>query len=285
MKYIIYLAFLMCLTFAKAQIEHPRISPLAVVEQQIGLTNIKVVYSRPGVRGRTIMGDLVPYGRIWRVGANESTKFTTDAPLTIKGNLLLPGTYALYAFPKKDSWEIAFHRNTTHWGDGRDAYNPQEDVFRIHVVPQLLPALQENFMISFDGINHNSMDMNMAWELTKITIPLEVDTNSLMLEEIKRQIQTNPSAQTYYEAGRYLQEQDQDLPQALNYLNKALEIGGDTYYFHRLKSLVEAALGNYDQAIKSAGISLELANELGKDEFVRMNQKNIELWQNLLAKE
>ena len=275
----------MCLTFVEAQLEHPRISPLAVVEQKIGLANIKVVYSRPGVRGRTIIGDLVPYGRIWRVGANESTKITSDTPITIKGNLLLPGTYALYAFPEKDSWEIAFHRNTTLWGDGRDDYDPKEDVFRIQLVPELLPSLRENFMISFDRINHNEMDMNLEWEYTKITIPLEVDTNSLMMEEIERQIQTNPTAQTYYESGRYLQEQDQDLQEALKYLNKAIEIGGDTYYFHRVKSLVEADLGNYAQAIKSARTSLELAYALGKDEFVRMNQKNINLWENMLNKD
>lgn len=267
----------------KAQIAHPRISPLAVVEQQIGLSNIKVVYSRPAVRGRTIMGDLVPYGRIWRVGANESTKFSVDTPVKIKGELLLPGTYALYAFPKKEVWEIAFHGNTGHWGDGRDAYDPKEDIFRIQVVPETLSTIQENFLISFDRIDHNGMDMIWKWEYTKISIPVEVDTHTLMLEEIKRQIQSNPSPQTYYESARYLQEQDQDLETALDYLNKAIQLGGDTYYYHRVKSLVEAATGNYDEAVRSANVSRKLATALGKDEFVRMNEKNIAVWQQYLS--
>ena len=105
-----------------------------------------------------------------------------------------------------------------------------------------------------------------------------------MEAEIAKQLAENPSAQTYYEAARYLQEQDLDYERALAYLNRALETGGDTYYYHRVKSLVEAGLGDYDSAIRSAGKSLEIAMELEKDEFVRMNQKNIEKWQLMLKK-
>ena len=212
MRYPILLcSILLTLTSLEAQIEHPRISPLAVVEQHIGLSKITVVYSRPGVRGRKIVGELVPYGRIWRVGANESTKFTNESSLIIMGNLLPPGTYALYAFPKEDIWEIVFHSNTSHWGDGRKNYNPKEDIFRIEVIPERLAELQENFLISFDRIDHNGMEMIWQWEHTRITIPIEVDTHAMMLQEIDKQLKDNPTAQTYYEAGRYLQEQNKDL--------------------------------------------------------------------------
>lgn len=282
MKYCLLLSIFFLISGLEAQIDHPRLSPKATTEQEIGLTSIKVIYSRPAVRGRTIMGDLVPYGRIWRVGANESTKFINSAPLTVAGHELLPGTYAIYAFPEEKEWEVVFHANTEHWGDGRDNYDPAEDVFRIKVVPETLKELKENFEIRFDRIDHNSMDMMWEWENTRITIPIQVDTHSLMLEEIEQQIKVNPTAQTYYEAGRYLQEQGKAPIKALAYLNKALEIGGDTYYFHRVKSLVEAELGQYKQAIKSANTSMELAESLGKDEFVRMNRKNIALWEKRL---
>lgn len=275
--------FTTCLAFVlftglSAQITHPRISPLATVEQQLGLSTIKVVYSRPGVRGRKIIGDLVPYGRIWRVGANESTKFSVDTEVKILGNALAPGTYALYAFPGETKWEIVFHGNITHWGDGRKAYNPEEDIFRVEIIPEKLSEVQENFLITFDRMDHNSLDMIWQWEYTRITIPIEVDTDAAMMREISRQLEVNRTPQTYYEAGRYLQEQGKDPEIALGYLNKAIELGGDTYYYHRVRSLVQASLNDFEAAIESAQISLKLATELDKEEFVRMNQKNIDSW-------
>ncbi|MEM7381846.1 MAG: DUF2911 domain-containing protein [Bacteroidota bacterium] len=273
--------FLIC-PFLWGQIEHPKASPYSRIEQQLGLSKITVEYSRPAVRGRDIFGGLVPYGRIWRVGANESTKISTDSELNIGGNKLPAGTYALYAFPEEESWQVVFHTNTSHWGDGRKAYKPEEDAFRIRLKPEKLSEKQENFLITFDDIDHNSMKMLWLWDYTKISIPISVDTHAAMQAEISRKIADNPTAQTYYEAARYLQEQAKDFPRALEYLNKALEIGGDTYYFHRVKSLVQAALGDFSSAVISAQKSLELASAQGKDEFVRMNQKNIDDWKMVL---
>ncbi|MDT0608291.1 DUF2911 domain-containing protein [Croceitalea rosinachiae] len=271
-------------TVVNSQITYPKSSPFAQIEQEIGLSKISIEYSRPAVRGRKVIGGLVPYGRIWRVGANESTKITINTDVEVKGNSLPKGTYALYAFPKREEWEIAFHTNITHWGDGRKNYNPAEDAFRIKVKPHVIPYHQENFLIAFDSITHNSFSLNLIWESTQITIPFNVDTHSQMELEIAKQIKENPTAQTYYESGRYLQEQGKDFERALVYLNKALELGGDTYYFHRVKSLVEAKLWDYKAAISSAKKSLKIVRELEKDEFVRMNEKNIEKWQVLLEK-
>lgn len=278
MKSLLFIGILLSGYFLQGQINHPRISPKAVSEQQIGLTNVRVDYSRPAVRGRKIVGELVPYGRIWRVGANESTKFTTDTDISVLGNRLAAGTYALYAFPNEDQWEFAFHANTSHWGDGRDAYNPDEDVFRVSVIPEKITELQENLLISFDRLTHNSAEMILQWEYTRLIIPIVVDTEVIMAEEIADQLEKNPTAQTYYEAGRYMLEQSGDMDVALEYVNKAIEIGGDTYYFYRVKSEIEAESGQFKQAIESARKSLELADALGKDEFVRMNQRNIDRW-------
>ena len=267
-----------------AQITHPKASPFATMEQEVGLSKITVKYSRPAARGREIFGNLVPYGRIWRVGANESTKITVSAEMEVEGNTLPAGTYALYAFPEADTWQIAFHTNTAHWGDGRKNYNPEEDLFRITVVPEELPYHQENFLIAFDSITHNSAQMQLIWASTQVSIPFKVDTHAQIETEIAKQLAENPTAQTYYEAARYLQEQGKNFERALSYLKKALELGGDTYYFHRVKSLVEAELGDYASAIESAQKSLEIADQLEKDEFVRMNQANIDQWKKLLEK-
>ncbi|WP_243397030.1 DUF2911 domain-containing protein [Flagellimonas pacifica] len=265
-----------------AQINHPKASPFSEVEQEVGLSKITVKYSRPATKGRKIFGGLVPFGRIWRVGANESTKIKVDSDMKVIGNTLPKGTYALYAFPEKEFWQVVFHTNTEHWGDGRKNYNPKEDLFRISVMPQELPYHQENFLITFDSITHNTANMKLIWANTMATVPFEVDTHDQMKKEIVKQLAENPTAQTYYEAARYLQEQGVDYTIALDYLNKALELGGDTYYSHRVKSLVEEKLGDYGSAVKSAEKSLKIADSLGKDEFVRMNQKNIDAWKQLV---
>ncbi|MBT8301281.1 MAG: DUF2911 domain-containing protein [Maribacter sp.] len=265
-----------------AQLKHPKASPLTTIDQEVGLTSIKIEYSRPAVRGRTIFGDLVPYGRIWRMGANASTKITFESDVTILGNLLAKGTYALYAFPEADEWEIVFHNNLSHWGDGRANYDRNEDALRVEVIPENSKSFQENFLIVFDKINHNSLNLLLRWENTEINIPIKIDTDSLMEAEIELGLADNPTAQTYYEAARYYQEQNIKSETALQYLKKAIEIGGDTYYFHRVKSLVEARLGDYQAAIYSAKESKDLAAKEGKDEFVRMNDKNIVLWKEKL---
>ncbi|MEM7486786.1 MAG: DUF2911 domain-containing protein [Bacteroidota bacterium] len=281
-KILITTSFLIFIVSSYAQINHPKASPSAQVEQEVGLSKISVAYSRPATRGRKIFGGLVPYGRIWRVGANASTKITVDTDMNILGNDLPKGTYALYAFPEETNWQIAFHTNTEHWGDGRKNYNPEEDLFRITVEPQKTQEHQENFVIAFDSITHNTVKMELIWANTKATIPFMVDTHAQMEAEIKRRLSENPTAQTYYEAARYLQEQNIEYPRALQYLKQALKLGGDTYYFHRVKSLVEAELGDYKNAILSAQKSLALAQKQDKDEFVRMNQNNIATWKTLL---
>ncbi|WP_430968740.1 DUF2911 domain-containing protein [Spongiimicrobium sp. 2-473A-2-J] len=285
MKIAWTIAFVSTLSISWAQLTHPKASPYSKVLQEVGLSTLTVEYSRPAMRGRTIFGDLVPYGRIWRVGANASTKFTVDTKVTVMDNVLPKGTYALYAFPNVDSWEVVFHTNTGHWGDGRTAYDPKEDAFRFEVVPESIPYPQENFLISFEDITHNTVNMLWTWENTRIRIPIQVDTHSIMLKEISDKLEKHPTAQTYYEAARYLQEQEMEYSRALGYVNKALELGGDTYYFYRVRSLIQAALNDYKGAIASAEKSMALANSEGKDEFVRMNQKNITLWKNHLKKD
>ncbi|WP_222983654.1 DUF2911 domain-containing protein [Flagellimonas meishanensis] len=284
LKYCIHFVFCGTFLVSQAQITHPKASPYSEVKQEVGLSKITVHYSRPATQGRDIFGHLVPYGRIWRVGANESTKITVSSEMEVDSNTLPAGTYALYAFPEADTWQIVFHTNTTHWGDGRKNYDPKEDLFRITVVPEKIAHHQENFLIAFDSITHNSANMQLVWANTQVIIPFIVDTHAQMEAEIAKQLTENPTAQTYYEAARYLQEQGKDFERALVYLNKALELGGDTYYFHRVKSLVEAELGDYVAAIASAQKSKKIATEQEKDEFVRMNEANIEKWKRITDK-
>ncbi|WP_394975783.1 DUF2911 domain-containing protein [uncultured Croceitalea sp.] len=282
MRFLSVLVLLCSSNIIVSQITHPKASPFAQVTQEVGLSKILIKYSRPAAKARKVFGGLVPYGRIWRVGANKSTKITLDTEMKVLGNVLPKGIYALYAFPEEEMWEIAFHTNTEHWGDGRQNYNPEEDLFRVKVKPLKIPYHQENFLMTFDSISHNSANLNLIWADTKVVLPFKVDTEAQMEKEIASQLKENPTPQTYYEAARYLQEQGKDYKRALNYVNKALELGGDTYYFHRVKSIVEAQLEDYSAAIASAKKSLKIASDLEKDEFVRMNNENIKKWKTLL---
>lgn len=268
-----------------AQLDHPKASPFSRIEQHVGLSKISIEYSRPAAKGRVIFGTdsnglpgLVPYGRIWRVGANESTKITFDTDVRISGHVIPKGVYALYAFPSEKQWEIVFHKNTAHWGDGRAAYNPAEDILRLTAIPTKVLDFQENFMISFDGLTYDRVDMVLHWAHTQIKVPIRVDTKQVMERQIQQKLDNNPTAQTYYEIARYYQEQGIQPLVALEYVNKALELGGETYYFYRIKALVLAALGRYKAAIVSATKSMEISESLGKDEFVRLNQRNINDW-------
>ncbi|MDF4222413.1 DUF2911 domain-containing protein [Maribacter sp. M208] len=270
---------------------HPKASPFAQIEQHVGLSKITVEYSRPSAKGRTLFGNqpngepgLVPNGRIWRVGANESTKITFSTDVLIDGNKLAKGTYALYAFPEEEEWQIVFHNNTTHWGDGRSNYNTEEDALRIKVVPSHKKDFQETFLISFDNINHNGASMHLNWGTTQITIPLLFDTNSIMQEQIDEMLSTEPTAQTYYEIARYYQEQGMKPKEALGFVDKAIKMDGDTYFFHRVRSLLLADLKKYKEAIKASEISMKLAEKQGKDEFVRLNKNDIYSWKALQTK-
>ncbi|MEH6747792.1 MAG: DUF2911 domain-containing protein [Maribacter arcticus] len=286
--------FIICFfasSFCWAQINHPKASPFATIEQEFGLSKITVEYSRPSAKGRVLFGEqvngksaLVPYGRIWRVGANESTKITFLSDVVIDGQDLQKGSYALYAFPEEEEWQVVFHKNTTHWGDGRLDYNSQDDALRIKIIPLKTLEFQENFLISFDEITHNEIAMIWKWGNTKVSIPIQIDTESIMQAQIEEKLLNSPTAQTYYEIARYYQEQGILQVKSLGYIDLALNLGGDTYYFHRVRSLLLADLEKYSEAIKAAEISSKLASKENKDEFVRLNTNNIKEWKMIILK-
>lgn len=278
MRLLLWALCLFAFSKSLSQINPPLVSPRSLLKQQVGLSEIEIDYSRPGRRSRQVMGNLIPYGRIWRVGANESTKITFSDDVHIQGNLVPKGTYALYAFPFEKEWTVVIHKNISHWGDGRNQYNESEDLLRFKVKPEHVPYLQENFLIAFDELSHNSARMIWVWEHTKISFVIEVDTDKKMMEQIEEAIRNNPTADTYYQSARYLQEENKMQDKALQWLAKAHELAGDKYYIHRVWSLVLAQVEDYTSAIEHAALSKQLAALEDKDEFVRMNEASIKAW-------
>lgn len=268
-----------------SQINHPLISPACTLQQTVGLTEITIAYHKPGARGRKIFGSLVPFQRIWRVGANESTKISFSDSVFIKGQLLPKGTYALYAIPDSQQWEVIFHHNLSHWGDGRKQYRPEEDALRITTTPDTQFYHSEDLQLYFENISFEKANLVIHWEHTKVSIPIAFQTQTKMLKEITYQVKNNPTADTYYQSGRYLKEAGLLPAIAKEYLIQANALHPNKYYIHRVWAEVEGQLKNYKKAIELAKISAQLAEKEGKDEFVRMNERSIQKWEELLTKQ
>jgi tetratricopeptide (TPR) repeat protein len=281
-KYLVLFSILYVPFRTQAQINIPRICPSSTIQQTIGLTDFEVDYSRPAKRGRVLVNGLIPYGRIWRVGANESTKFKVSHDILVNGDTLKAGVYALYAFPDKEKWDIVFHSDTSHWGDGRDAYDPSKDALRVTSNMYYENDNVENFRIDFQNLDHNSGTMVWAWGTFRISVECTVFTDDYVMKDIEKQVLENPNALTFYQAARYFQEQEKESELALEYLDEAESIEGATYYIYRVRALVLAKLEEYEKAIQSAQTSKELAQKEGKDEFVRLNEGYILEWKKQL---
>lgn len=166
---IICFLFTFSLTDLQAQNKKVRVSPKASVMQTVGFTDIIVSYSRPGVKGREIWGKLVPYGKVWRAGADEATKITFSTDVTIEGKKLAAGTYSLFAIPGEKEWTIIFNKVADQWGAFE--YNEAEDALRIKVKP-LTNKFYEWLSYSFLKKSENSAVLELEWD--KLRVPFEI---------------------------------------------------------------------------------------------------------------
>lgn len=276
MKKILFLAISVLFTLSmEAQIKAPQPSPVGKITQTVGLTEINIEYSRPSMKGRKIFGGLVPYNELWRTGANASTKVTFSENVKIAGQELKKGTYAIFSIPGEKEWTIIIHKNLDHWGT--DDYKQEEDVFRVMVKPVSLSAPVESFTMSVDNLKNASCEITMAWEKTSVSIPVSLSTDDAMVSSIKKAMD-GPSAGDYYAAARYYHEENKDAKQALEWVNKSLEKGGEKFWILRLKALLQAKTGDFAGAIATAERSSELAKKEENADYPRMNDDSIKEW-------
>jgi tetratricopeptide (TPR) repeat protein len=276
---ILLAACLLTISFgANAQVKTPQPSPTAKISQEVGLGKIDVEYSRPSAKGRKIYGDLVPFGELWRTGANSSTKITLSDDAKVAGTALPKGTYALYTIPAADKWTIVFYKNTSFWGTPEPSEYKEEDVAaKVMVTPTPLRDAVETFTINFNNLKNSAADMELTWENTKVVIPVSFDVDAKVMADIKAQMD-GPSATTYYQSARYYYEEKKDMAQALTWVDKSLEKGGDKFWILRVKANILAELGRYKDAIAAAEKSTELAKKEGNADYPRMNEKSIMEW-------
>lgn len=272
------LTFLTAATAGLAQIKTPAPSPTGTISQAVGLINMEVEYSRPSMKGRKIFGGLVPYGELWRTGANASTKVTFSDDAQANNVSLSKGTYALYTIPGEKEWTIIFYKNTTFWGaPGPKDFKEEDVAARFKVPVQALSDAVETFTMNIGNLSNDGASLELMWEKTKVSIPIKVDTDAKVTADIKATM-AGPKAGDYYAAARYYFEGKKDMKQALEWVDKSLEMGGDKFWILRLKANIQAELGMYKDAITTANKSTELAKADGNTDYPRMNEESIAEW-------
>jgi len=263
-------------TVAMGQIRTPQPSPSATVTQTIGLTEVTVEYSRPGVKGRTIFGDLVPFDKVWRTGANAVTKISFSEDVTVEGKELAAGSYAILTKPGASKWDIHFY---DYAGGSWNGYVEKDPTAVVTVASVQLPAglKMENFLIHFDMLTNNGGMLEIIWDGTIVPISIGVKTHDSVMANIDKTL-AGPTANDYYTAGAYLLDADQDLDKALMYVQKATHGENPRFWQVRREALILGKLGRTAEAIKAAQKSLDLAKAAGNDDYVKLNEKSIKAW-------
>jgi len=264
-------------SLALGQIQTPQPSPYSEIEQTVGLTQVSLKYSRPAVRERVIMGDLVPYGEMWRAGANANTVLDFSDPVSIEGKALAAGKYALFIRPGVSIWEVFFYTETDNNGLPSE-WNPNAVAAVIEAEVTTVDQKIESFTIAFNNLHQEGAIISIGWEYTQINLALEVPTASKTMASIEKTMQGTPKAQDYYSAAVYYRETNRDLKQAKIWISKAIELDEGKYWMYRQQALILKALNETEAAVEASKISLELAQKAGNQDYVRLNTKAIEAW-------
>ncbi|MCB0609287.1 MAG: DUF2911 domain-containing protein [Lewinellaceae bacterium] len=262
---------------AHSQIRTPAASPGAELKQTVGLTDITLAYSRPSMKGRKIFSaeGVVPFGSVWRLGANSATKFTFSTDVKLGGQPLKAGSYAVLATPGASSWVFMFYPyESTNW----TSYTEKDPVAKVTAQPQsLAPINIETLTFDIGDITNTSANIGIMWESTWVALPLEVPVDEAVMASIKSTL-AGPTPNDYYAAASYYHAAGKDLNQALEWIQKATNVEKPAFWQVRTEALILADLGKKKEAIAAAKKSLELAKAAGNDDYVRMNEKSIKEW-------
>jgi hypothetical protein len=257
------------LTFA--QVKTPAPSPGQTIHQDFALSFVEVNYSRPAVKGRTIMGDLVPYDKVWRTGANSATVITFGDDVNFGGKPVKAGKYGLLSIPGKSEWTIILTKSLDVTNPS--AYKPENDVVRIKATPEELPFAVENFMITFDDVQSSAANMLLIWDKTMVVVKLTADIDTKIIAQLDAAMKGEKKP--YFQAASYYYETNRDLKQALTWVDAAVKENPTAYWIATLKARIEAKAGDKKAAKATAEKAIELAKTAKNDDYVVINQKII----------
>ncbi|MBO3116550.1 DUF2911 domain-containing protein [Winogradskyella sp. DF17] len=278
MKRLLLFTFALTLLFSvNAQIETPQPSPFSKTEQKVGLTDVTLEYSRPGMKGRTIFGNLVPYGKVWRTGANKNTTITFSTDVMIGDQTLKAGSYAVFVIPTEGSWDVMFYSDTENWGAPQQ-WDESKVAAKATVTTQELPMDIETWTIMFGNLTSGSVELGMMWENTYAGVTINVPTDQMVTTSIEKTM-AGPSAGDYYNAAVYYSTEGKDLKKAEEWMNKAMSmIEKPGYWQLRQQSLIYAKMGKKKKAIAIAKESLAGAKEAGNADYIKMNTESLKEW-------
>jgi hypothetical protein len=247
----------------------PQPSPTEEIKQNFGLSQIEVSYSRPGVKGRKIFGDLVPYNKVWRTGANSATTITFGDDVMINGTKIPAGKYGLLSIPAENEWTIIFTKQTDVTNAA--AYKQDQDVLRVAAKPFQLPFSIESFTISFNNITSNSCNLELMWDSVYVQVPVTTDVDTKVMKQINEVMGSDN--RPYFQSALYYIENGKDLNQAVEWLDKAIAQNPDGYFIYYQKARALAKLGKKQDALAASNKSIELAKAAKNDDYVALNEK------------
>lgn len=269
-KLILPLLTLVIAFQAEAQsLRTPAPSTAQTVKQEFGLGTIELSYSRPNAKGRTIFGDLVPYGAVWRTGANSATTLTFSDEVIIGGKKIPAGKYGLLSIPGAAEWTIIISKQLDVTSPS--AYKQEMDVLRMNVPTVSLPFPIETFMILFEKVKSNELEMMILWESTMVSIPVKTDIESKIMGQIDNLM--NKDNKPYYNAAMYYMDNNKDLNQAATWLDKAVEQSPNAFFIWYQKARCLSLLGKKAEAKAASVKSLELAKAAKNPDYVTLNEK------------
>ncbi|MFZ0389264.1 MAG: DUF2911 domain-containing protein [Calditrichia bacterium] len=244
---------------AQPQLTLPQVSPAAEIRQTIGLTEIIISYHRPAVNGREIWGNLVPYGQVWRAGANENTTISFSDTVMINGKELPAGKYGLHMLPEKDKWTIIF--SNVHWAWGSFSYDSTEDALRISATPETAP-FEERLNYRFDGVTGNSAEIALYWEKLRVPFTVTIDEHKLAIQNFRRQLRDLPRFfwRGWYQAANYANQNNIATQQALDWIDRSININ-ENFSNLQVKADLLKKMGRRDEAARIQKRAFELATE------------------------
>ncbi len=276
-RVLIVLSLIISHYVVEAQVRIPETSPKAVVKQVVGLTNVEVVYSRPSAKGRAVLGNLVPFGQLWRTGANDNSIVSFSDDVVINGKTLKKGKYALYTIPNIQNWEVLFYTTTDNWGTPKE-FDEAKVALKTTVKEEALAKPVETFTLAINNLETNSATLDISWENSYVSLKFEVPTQKNAIASIEKAL-AGPEPEEYYTAAQYYYQSNGDIEKGRTYIDKAVEMSKTVpFYYLRLKSLIQAKQGDKKGAIETAKWSISASEAAGNKEYVEMNKASIDEW-------
>lgn len=276
-KVVLFLMAIVASLTVEAQINTPAPSPSAKLMQTVGLTEVMIDYSRPNMRGREVYGNLVPFDKLWRTGANSYTKITFDTDVTIGGKEVKAGTYSIFTKPGASTWEVFFYTDIVGGGTP-SKWEESKVVAQLTVPVQKLDMPVETFTITIDDVMSNGANIGIIWANTYVAVPFTVPTDATVMKSIDKAL-NGPTADDYYAAAVYYSSEGKDINKAKEWMNKAMSMTEKPAFWQlRQQSLILAKAGDKKGAIEAAKKSLAGAIEAGNDDYIKMNNDSLKEW-------